>query len=146
MNVYGTYGMGYLLVTYFDSKRPLYRTFIPGGQDDIYVRRKMGELIVASVYRPYNSEEPPPTKEVRDVIDYCSSRKKQLIIGCDANAHILWGSTNTNPGGVSFMEYLVSSNLNILNQGNEPTFVIRNRKEVIDLPLGTNRIGNLVSN
>jgi hypothetical protein len=44
------------------------------------------------------------------------------------------------------MEYLVSSNLNILNQGNEPTFVIRNRKGVIDLTLGTNRIGNLVSN
>jgi hypothetical protein len=44
------------------------------------------------------------------------------------------------------MEYLVSSNLDILNQGNEHTFVIRNRKEVIDLTLGTNRIGNLVSN
>jgi hypothetical protein len=44
------------------------------------------------------------------------------------------------------MEYLVSSNLNILNQGNKPTSVIRNRKEVIDLPPGTNRIGNLVSN
>jgi hypothetical protein len=42
------------------------------------------------------------------------------------------------------MEYLVSTNLDILNQGNEPTFVIRNRKEVIDLTLGTNRIGNLV--
>jgi hypothetical protein len=44
------------------------------------------------------------------------------------------------------MEYLVSSNLNILNQGNEPTFVVRNRKEVIGLTLGTNKIGNLVSN
>jgi hypothetical protein len=44
------------------------------------------------------------------------------------------------------MEYLVSSNLNILNLGNEPSFVICNRKEVIDLTLGTNKIGNLVSN
>jgi hypothetical protein len=71
----------------------------------------MEELIVASAYLPYDSDEPPPTKEVRDVIDYCTSRKKQLIIGCDANAHhILWGSTDTNPRGVSFMEYLITSN------------------------------------
>jgi hypothetical protein len=44
------------------------------------------------------------------------------------------------------MEYLASSNLNILNQSNKPTFVVRNRQEVIDLTLGTNRIGDLVSN
>jgi hypothetical protein len=43
------------------------------------------------------------------------------------------------------MEYLVSSNLYILNCGNEPTYVVSNRK-VIDLTLGTNEIENLVSN
>ncbi|PNF26374.1 hypothetical protein B7P43_G17902 [Cryptotermes secundus] len=105
------------------------------------------ELIIASVYLPYDSDEPPPTKEMRDIIEYCFSRKKQLIIGCDANAHrILWVSTGTNPRGESLMEFLVSSNLNILNHGNEPTFVVCNRKEVIDLTLGTNNIENLVSN
>jgi hypothetical protein len=44
------------------------------------------------------------------------------------------------------MEYLVSLNLNILNQGNKPTFVIHNRKEVSEFTLETNKIGNLVSN
>jgi hypothetical protein len=39
------------------------------------------------------------------------------------------------------MEYLVSTNLNILNKGNEPTAVISNRKEVIDLTLGTDKKG-----
>ncbi|PNF19647.1 hypothetical protein B7P43_G18121 [Cryptotermes secundus] len=79
------------------------------------------ELIVASVYLPYDSDEPPQTKEMSDIIDYCFSRKRQLIIGCDANAHhILWGSTGTNPRGESLMEFPVSSNLNILNHGNEP--------------------------
>jgi hypothetical protein len=39
----------------------------------------------------------------------------------------------------------VSSNLNILNHGNEPTFVVCNRKEVIEQTLGTNKISNLVS-
>ncbi|PNF38780.1 hypothetical protein B7P43_G12820 [Cryptotermes secundus] len=104
------------------------------------------EQIVASVYLPYDSDEPPPTKEMRAITDYCCRRKKQLIIGCDANAHhILWGSTGTKPRGESFMEFLLCSNLNILNHGNEPTFVVCNRKEVIDLTLGTNDIGNLIN-
>jgi hypothetical protein len=105
------------------------------------------ELILASAYLPYDSDEPPPNKEVRDMINYCHSRNKQLIIGCDANAHhTLWGSTGTNPRGESIMEYPVSSNLNILNHGNEPTFVICNKKKVINLTLGTNKIVSLVSN
>jgi hypothetical protein len=45
------------------------------------------ELIVASAYFPYDSDKPPSTKEVRDIINYCHSRKKQLIFGYDANAH-----------------------------------------------------------
>jgi hypothetical protein len=44
------------------------------------------------------------------------------------------------------MEYLVSSNLNILNHSNEPTFVVHIKKEVTDLTLGTNKIGDLISN
>jgi hypothetical protein len=105
------------------------------------------ELIVASAYLPYDSNEPPPTNEMRDIFEYCQSRKKQLIVGRDANAHhIMWGSTGTNPRGESLMEFLISSNLNILNHSNEPTFVVRNRKEVIDLTLGTNKIGDLVNN
>jgi hypothetical protein len=70
-----------------------------------------------------------------------------VFIGCDANTHhTLWGSTGSNPIGESLREFLVSSNLNILNHGNEPTFVVFNGKEVTDLTLGTNKIGNLVSN
>jgi splicing factor 45 len=58
------------------------------------------ELFVASAYLPCDLDKPPPTKKVREVIDYCTSRKKQLIIGCDANEHhILWGSTDTNTRG-----------------------------------------------
>jgi hypothetical protein len=71
----------------------------------------------------------------------------QLIAGCDASAHhIIWGSTDINPKGECLMDYLVSTNLNILNKGNKPTFVISDRKEVIDLTLGTDKIGDLVTN
>jgi hypothetical protein len=97
-------------------------------------------------YLPYDSDEPPPLKGLREVV-YCSRNKLQFIIGCDANAHhIIWGSTDINPRGECLMEYLVSTNLSILNKGNEPTFVISNRKEVIELTLGTDKIGDLVTN
>jgi hypothetical protein len=104
------------------------------------------ELIIASAYLPHDSDEPLPSKELRDITDYDYSRKKQLITGCDAKAHhILWRSTGTNPTGEGFMKYLVSLNLNILDQGNERTFVVHNG-EIIDLTLGINEIGNLLSN
>lgn len=77
------------------------------------------ELIVVSVYLPYNVDKLCPTKEMWDIITYCCSRKKQPILGCDANAqYILWGSTDTSPRGEALLEYLVCCNLNILNQGN----------------------------
>jgi hypothetical protein len=103
------------------------------------------ELILTLAYLPYDSDEPPPLKELRDITDYCSSSRKQLIIGYDVNAHhILWGSTDIKQREESLVEFLVSSNLNILNPGNEPTFVISNRREVTDFTLGTDWIGNLV--
>jgi hypothetical protein len=46
----------------------------------------------------------------------------------------------------SFVEYLMSCNLNILSQGNEPTFVVLSKQGVTYLTLGTNKIENLVSN
>jgi hypothetical protein len=92
------------------------------------------ELIVTLAYLPNDSEDRPPSKGLREVVDYCSRNRLQLIVGCDATAHhIIWGSTDIHPRGECLMEYLVSTNLNILNKGNEPTFVISKRKEVMDL-------------
>ena len=57
----------------------------------------------------------------------------QLIVGCDASAHILWGSTDINSQGECLIEYLVSQKFNILKEGNGTTFAISERKEVTDL-------------
>lgn len=72
------------------------------------------ELIVTSAYLSYDSDKYPPTKEMRDAIDYCNRRGKQ-VTGCDANVHhILRGSNDINPRRESEVEYLVSSNFTIL--------------------------------
>jgi hypothetical protein len=124
---------------YSRDVRMVMMTYIRGGSKR--------ELIVTLAYLPFDSDKPPLSEGLWEVIVYCHRNTLHLIVECDANAHhIICQSMDTNPRGECLMEYLVSTNLNILNNGNEPTFVIRNRKKVIDLTLGTDKIQNLVTN
>ena len=47
---------------------------------------------------------------------------------------------NINERGTTLLEYITSTQMDVLNQGNEPTFVTANRREVIDLTLATMNI------
>jgi hypothetical protein len=107
----------------------------------IWQQRKLEETSVTPAHLSYYSDKPPASKEQMDIADY-SKRRKQLIIGYDANADILRSGTDINRREENFIEYLVSFKLSILHQGNECTFEINDRRDVIDLSLGTDRIGN----
>jgi hypothetical protein len=77
------------------------------------------ELTATSAYRPHNSYEPTPSKWVNGSLDYRARNTPQLIAGHNANArHIKQGSTDIYPQGEGLMEYLVSTNINVLNKGN----------------------------
>ena len=52
------------------------------------------------------------------------------------------GGARTSVQGV---EYMVSTKLYILNEGNEPSFLNVRRWQVIDLTQGSTLVGNLVS-
>jgi hypothetical protein len=67
----------------------------------------------------------------------CESEKLYLVIGCDSNTHhFVWGYNNCNDRGEALVEFLNSLNLEILNQGNEPSFCVGGgRLEVIDITL-----------
>jgi hypothetical protein len=95
-------------------------------------------LVICYAYLPYDPEEPPPSKELEDLVGYCETEALYLVVGCDSNAHhSVWGSTNCNRRGEAWMEFLNYTNLEILNQGKEPTFCSRGRSEVINITLGT---------
>jgi len=80
-------------------------------------------LVVCSAYLPYDSEDPPPSEELEELVRHCENENLCLVVGCDSIAqHSAWGSTNCNSRGKALMEYLNSSNLEILNRGSEPTF------------------------
>ena len=69
---------------------------------------------------------------------YCEKEDLYLIVGCDSNAHhTAWGSTNCNDRGKSLMEFLNSSNLEILSCGNGSTFCNGGKQGVTDITLGS---------
>jgi hypothetical protein len=96
---------------------------------------------VCSAYLPCDSEDPPPFKELEDLVHYCEKENLYLVVGCDFIAlHSVWGSTNCNSRGEDLLEFLNTTNLEILNRGNVPTFCSGGRSEVIDITLGSFRL------
>jgi ribonuclease HI len=103
------------------------------------------DIIFVSLYLPYDLIDLPPTLELTNVIDYCNRLDAPCIIGCDSNSHhTVWGSSNINSRGRSLLEYIISTDLDIANKGNDPTFVNRNREEVIDITLVSGRISHII--
>ena len=89
--------------------------------------------MLVSSYQSYE-ENPAPTKELMDTVNFAHSKEMDIVIGCDANAHhLLWGSTNDNNRGESFLNYLSTTYLFVVNKGNKPTFINKNRKEEFKL-------------
>jgi hypothetical protein len=95
-------------------------------------------LLVCSAYLPYDSKDPLLSRELEELVRYCENENLYLIVRCNSNAyHTAWSSTNCNDRGEALVEFLNSLNLEILNQGNEPTFCSGYRQEVIDITLGS---------
>ncbi|KMQ82279.1 lian-aa1 retrotransposon protein [Lasius niger] len=101
------------------------------------VRANAGDLmrvVVCSAYFPHEEENLLPPGPLDRLIRHCQKDGLPLIVGCDANAHhAVWGSTDINNRGRKLLEYLVATDLEILNRGGEPTFQTAVRSEVLDL-------------
>jgi hypothetical protein len=74
----------------------------------------------------YDENELALPGEVVDIMDYCSScRKNYSLDVMPAKAHhIIWETTGINPRRETLTKYLVNLNLNIFNHSNIPTSVI----------------------
>jgi hypothetical protein len=76
-------------------------------------------LVVCSAYLPYDFEDPPPNKEFEDHVRNCEKENLYLAVGCDSNArHSAWGRTKCNSRGVALVEFLNTTNLEILSREN----------------------------
>lgn len=103
-------------------------------------------VVIASAYFPGDEAGVPP-EEVQRLINWCRRGNKQLLLSCDANAHhVIWGSTDTNVRGRDLLDYICSNNLDIMNEGNKPTFINAIRQEVLDLTLATPFVSQSIKN
>ena len=106
-----------------------------------YAKKGGNETILVSAYLPNPDAQCPP-EEVEKRVRHCRRRGAEMVLGCDSNAHHTnWVSTDTNKRGEDLLEFLFRYDLEIVNQGNTPTFVTRARQEVLDLTV-TSRLIN----
>ena len=106
-----------------------------------------GHLLVVSKYLPHDGNMDRDLDEMEKILDFAKKKKCRTILGLDANAqHLVWGSSQCNKRGEDLFEFILSKRLTILNSGDEPTFVARNRREVLDITLCSNDICESVMN
>ena len=105
--------------------------------------RRVRNIIICSAYLAH--DEDVPISSVKKVVEYSRRRNLDLIIGCDANAHhVAWGSTDINSRGEALLEYVIGSHLEIINRGNEPTFITATRREVLDLTVASVKTRSII--
>ncbi|CAB3243886.1 unnamed protein product [Arctia plantaginis] len=103
------------------------------------------DVVIASAYLPGDADIPTP--ELAALAHHCEREGLELIISADTNAHhALWGSRSNNRRGEEFVSFLLSTNLNIINVGSEPTFVTSRAQTIIDLTLASEHASQHISN
>jgi len=56
-----------------------------------------GRLVFCTAYLPYDCQDPPPKKELEELVRYCEGGNLHLVMVCDSNAYdILSGISNSN--------------------------------------------------
>lgn len=103
-------------------------------------------VVVASVYLPGDSTEPPPSRELDTISRWCERKQLPLLIGGDFNAkHVTWGSAYTNRRGESITNFIARYNFDILNRGTAPTFCNGRHQSVIDVTIASQAISALIT-
>lgn len=104
-----------------------------------------GDFVVVSAYMPYGSAVPPPGPSIEKIVNFCKKERIPLIIGTDSNAHhIIWGSTDVNERGEELVQYLLTTDLMVLNKGSKPTFVNAIREKRLDVTLASSVISDQI--
>jgi hypothetical protein len=64
-------------------------------------------LVVSSAYLPFDSKEPPPSKELVELVRYCENEHLYLIFSATPMSITAWGSTNCNGRGEALIDTFV---------------------------------------
>jgi hypothetical protein len=102
-------------------------------------------VVVGSLYLPCDSRDLPPQEKVKRLVTHVKDRRLELLLGCDAKSHHeVWGRIDINSRRESLLDFIMGTEMHILNTGTEPTFLNSRRQEVIDITNGIQSVTNLV--
>ena len=111
----------------------------------ILVKSNNTQIIYVSVYMPGDSAESPPNKIFIELVRYAKDNNLKLVCCADANAHnLVWGSTNNNKRGIDLLDFFLLENLIVCNVGDKPTFVVKNRSEILDITFVSQNMINYI--
>ena len=98
----------------------------------------INDLIIASVYCDIELGLP---SELERLVALAESENKRLIICADSNAHSHFWGDDCNTRGEIFEEFILTNNLEVINEVTIPTFIGRDTGTFIDITLshGINR-------
>lgn len=122
----------------------------------VKIKMKNSEIIFSSGYLPHlegkHTISNPISEKISKLVDYCSSNNVELVFGTDSNSHhVIWGSEVSNKRGENVVEFMVTRNLRLINEGNRPTWSASwesrdAASSVIDLTIATDIIGDKIKN
>ena len=109
-----------------------------------YVCVETREYVMFSVYISPNSSFETfleNLKELQNAVMVTKKLDKKLIVAGDFNAkHMYWGGKVTDRRGETVLEWTFALDLNILNDGKEPTLIRPNGISYVDLTIVDNNI------
>ncbi|KAG8239393.1 hypothetical protein J437_LFUL018245 [Ladona fulva] len=56
-------------------------------------------IVICSSYLPYDAPDPPPNRELEDLVNFCKTKSCDLLVGCDSNSHHCVGEFRCQPHG-----------------------------------------------
>jgi hypothetical protein len=107
----------------------------------IWLNNKIKPIILISAY--WDITLPTIPTMLAKAVAHAINKQYQLLIGIDSNAHHpAWGSPDINFRGTLMENFLTNVNLQILNEGDTPTFKRKNCATHIDITIASNSLLN----
>jgi hypothetical protein len=106
-------------------------------------------LCLVSAYFDILFNEPVIGPQIQEIVSLARTSNWGLLISADSNAHsALWGSTDQNPRGDCFEEFIAENSLIVKNIGSVPAFVTANGKTrtIIDITITNLKLDINVTN
>lgn len=98
-----------------------------------------------NIYMSHDSRDWPPQEEVKRLVIHVKDRRLETSLGVQYKLPS-WGmvSTDINSRGESLLDFIMGTEMHILNRGTEPTFLDSIRLEVTYINICTQGVMNLV--